>query len=182
MLNKIIILLCFWIIAFVNKKMGFISVPEAELMTDFQFNLFTVSTVLAGFSFAVLGILTGLHSEELIQKISDTSIVSKKSETIKKSIFWFCFSCAISILYVVGIIDFIDGKVQKISISNYMFIYCVLSCAMGLIYFLISTYGVYNLIERVFGYNKKAAKKEKKEFFEEIQRIKEKNCIKKDTH
>lgn len=46
-------ILLFCITIFVTKKAGIIFMPDEEKMVDFQFDMITVSTVFAGFSYSI---------------------------------------------------------------------------------------------------------------------------------
>lgn len=144
------------------KKTKIISVPSGEEMVEFQFNLITVSTVFAGFSFSVLGMLMGMYSQPLMQKLGDTTIVTNKSIKIKKSIFYFCVSGAVSLLYILGIDSFIVSVIPKVQSSlQYAYIACILSLIIGIVYFLISTVGVFKIISKIYGCNTKRFEEEK---------------------
>ena len=57
------------ILAVINTKYQFIIVPSSSEMVQRQIDYVTISTVFAGFSFTALGLLLGLSSEKLIERI-----------------------------------------------------------------------------------------------------------------
>ena len=155
------------------KKTKIISVPSVENMMEFQFNLITVSTVFAGFSFSVLGMLMGMYSQPLMQKLGDTTIVTNKSINIKKSIFYFCVSGAVSLFYILGIDSFIVSLIPKVqSYMQYIFIASILFLIIGIVFFLISTVGVFKIISKIYGCNTKKFEEQKKTYEEMKAKIK----------
>lgn len=76
--------------------------------SKYQFNLFTISSGLAGFSFTTLGILLGMGSEVLIEKLKDTEIVTSKCRTIAQSLFFLCTACVAALYFIVGFHTVID--------------------------------------------------------------------------
>ena len=80
--SNIYIIILLFILYFVNSKYNFIILPDKEDIVDYQFNLFTVSTVFAGFSFTVLSLLLGLNGEKTIEKLQGTSLMCRNGEKI----------------------------------------------------------------------------------------------------
>lgn len=162
--TKLTIVKCvlFVLLLILLKKTKVISLPNSEEMLEFQFNLITVSTVFAGFSFSVLGMLMGMYSQPLMQKLDDTTIVTNKSIKIKKSIFYFCVSGAVSLFYILGIDSFIVSAIPKVqSYLQYAFLAGILFLVVGILYFLISTVGVFKIISKIYGCNTKRFEEEK---------------------
>lgn len=60
----------------------FQAVPCVEELVDYQFNLFTVSSVFAGFSFTTLGILLGMSSEKVMERLQNTTVITNKSKKL----------------------------------------------------------------------------------------------------
>lgn len=89
MIKKAGYAIAFFTVAIIINALEIINIPYAWEMKDFQINLFTICSVLAGFSFTVMGLLTTILSDELIRKLKNTSVVTSKSELILKSIIWF---------------------------------------------------------------------------------------------
>ena len=81
-LHNIFIIVGLLIINYLNNKVEFLRIPESEKMIEYQFNLITVSTVFAGFSFTILGLLIGLNGEKLLKKLEGTSILSRNGRNL----------------------------------------------------------------------------------------------------
>ena len=175
--SNYIICTVFLVITFVNHKITFISIPDMKSMMNFQFNIFTFSSVLAGFSFTVLGLLTGLFSEHIKEKLKNTSIITRKSSSIVRSIIWFGVSALLSILFVLGVVDFINIEIKWWNLRDFLFI-CEVGCIfVGLIYFLVATKGLYELIQKIFGYNSNEVIKRKETFKKSFENAKRKRAI-----
>lgn len=167
-------ILLFCITIFVTKKAGIIFMPDEEKMVDFQFDMITVSTVFAGFSFTVLGMLLGMFSEPMMKKLKDTSIVTRKSKKLMRSVMYFCGSGIISLLFIAKIDQYIIKYIPKTkSIVECLFVVCIFLLIRGIISFGASTLGVFHLIEKVYGYDAIKYKIKKEEYQEEIKKAKE---------
>ena len=59
------------VLAFLNIKFSFIIIPDSNDMSSRQIDFITIGTVFAGFSFTALGLLLGLSSEKLIERIKN---------------------------------------------------------------------------------------------------------------
>lgn len=156
------------------KKIGMIFIPNEEKMVEFQFDLITVSTVFAGFSLTVLGMLLGMFSEPMMLKLRDTDIVTRKSKRLMRSVEYFCGSGIISLMYIVkGDLYIVNGIPKAESIIEYFFICCILFVVLGIINFIASTIGVFQLITKVYGYDQHKYKIKNTEYHEEIKKAKE---------
>lgn len=162
------------LITFVIQKIKMINMPGPEQMEDFQFNLITVSTVFAGFSLTVLGMLLGMFSEPMVEKLKDTNIVTRKSSKLMNSVIAFCGSGIISLLFIVRIDRFINGNEIELfnKIIEYFFTLGIVLMGIGIIYFISSTIGVFQLISRIYT-NKVADYKQKERVYrEELEKAK----------
>jgi len=157
------------ILSFVNEKYHLIVTSYGD-MVGYQFNIFTISTVFAGFAFTSLGTLLGMSSENLMIKLKDTTVITDKSKIIVESLLYFCMSGFISLFYVVGIDGLLKRTVIKLfkinpdPILNFVFLSGIVFLVVGIIYFIISVRGVYELIIRVYGSNTKKYEKMKEAF------------------
>ena len=97
------------LITCIIQRIRLINMPDPQQMEDFQFNLITVSTVFAGFSLTVLGMLLGMFSEPIVEKLQDTNIITRKSSKLMNSVIAFCGSGIISLLFIVRFDQFING-------------------------------------------------------------------------
>lgn len=169
----------FIVLGVLNNKVVFLTLPSAEKMVEYQVDLCTISTIFAGFSFTVLGILLSSCSEELIKKLKDTDIVTTKSEKIIESIIALGISCIGSLIYITGFDTTLKNVVSVIFkntsiITDVLFFICIGFLLYGIILFVSAAKGVYELVRKTYGYNKDEYRKRKKEFDEKIEEIKTK--------
>lgn len=162
------------VIGAINYHYCFIRITEIDELTNLYTTFITISTVFAGFSFTALGLLLGLSSETLIQKISNTSIVIKKIQNIIFSIVFFVISSVLSLVSILKLDSEIVNCIEtyfKIKIlenvNNFEYIFNVGFLLLGIFYFAFSVYELYDLLKRIYSYNSaesqmmiKAAKKE----------------------
>lgn len=148
------------IIAGVNIKLKFITVPTVGKMVERQLDYITISTVFAGFSFTSLGLLLGLSSEKLIEKIRNTDIIMNKVGRIMKSIIFFILSVIVSLFFVLGLNKSLISNVQISSvIDSILYIFSVGYLIGGIGYFIYAVYELYDLVKRIYGYNKEETNK-----------------------
>lgn len=168
-------ILLFFVGIFALKKINLIFMPKTKNMVEFQFGLITVSTVFAGFSFSVLGMLLGMSSETVMKKLKDTSIVTQKSDKIIQSIMFFCSSGFISLLFIIRIDQYIENYIPSLrNIIEYVFLIEIIFLFIGIVYFVISTWGVFKLIEKIYSYNALKYQIKEKEYRDEIKRVERK--------
>lgn len=143
------------IIALLNVKYEFIVVPDCNEMSDRQIDFITISTVFSGFSFTALGLLLGLSSEKLIDRVSNTSIISNKVDRIITSIIFFMMSVIISLFFVLGLNESIFTNDKAVFITNNLaYALGVGYLIAGIVYFMYSVYELYDLIKRIYSFNK----------------------------
>lgn len=161
-----------------NHNIGFLKIPDNDQMLEYQFNLFTIASVLAGFSFTVLGLLSGVFSEKMVEKLKNTTIVTDKSRKIVSSIIWFGISAFISLIFIIGIVDFASGENKcLIIIKELLFVGEIISIFVGLTYFLRATKGVYFLIQKIYGYDMEEINKKKESFKEAMMKNQKKEKL-----
>ena len=163
------------IIAIINTQISFITIPTIDNMTERQIDYITISTVFAGFSFTALGLLLGFSSEKLIEKIKNTDIIMQKLGRIILSIVFFSLSVAISLIFVLGLDLSVITKMIKIEEwKSILYVWGVGYLLDGIIFFLYSVYELYDLIKRIYGYNKKESIKKINLAKEQMENIKKK--------
>lgn len=164
------------LITFVIQRIKLINMPDPEQMEDFQFNLITVSTVFAGFSLTVLGMLLGMFSEPLVEKLKDTNIITRKSSKLMNSVIAFCGSGIVSLLFIVRVDQFIGGAGKELfnKIIEYSFVLGIVLMAIGIIYFISSTIGVFQLISKIYTKKIDDYKEKEKVYKEELEKAKNK--------
>lgn len=147
------------IISVVNLKLNFITIPTAEEMIPRQIDYITISTVFAGFSFTELGLLLGLSSEKLIEKIKNTKIIMDKVGRIISSIVFFILSVAVSLFFVLGLNGSLIDNAEVLSVvDSILYVFSVGYLIGGIAYFIYAVYELYDLVKRVYGYNQKETK------------------------
>lgn len=146
----------------------FPAIPCIKELVNYQFNLFTVSSVFAGFSFTTLGILLGMSSEKVMEKLQNTTVITNKSQKIVMSLWFFSLSCFISLAFIIGILQFLPLLLQR---SIYYL--GILTLVLGIFYFVLSVYAMYDLIKKVYGVNLQEAKRKKDVFEKELEKAEE---------
>lgn len=173
-IRKILFLLAAAVTIWMNSKYQLI-VLSLDDMVNYQFNLFTVSSGLAGFSFTTLGVLLGMGSEVFIEKLKDTEIVTSKCRTIAQSLFFLCTACVAALYFIVGFHTVVDRICLKIFknkfdiINESVYLIEILCLFIGLLYFIISVYNVFDLVKRVYGFKTKDYNKVKDMFMNELE-------------
>jgi peptidoglycan/LPS O-acetylase OafA/YrhL len=158
------------ILAVININFGFITVPKKENMASRQIDFITISTVFAGFSFTALGLLLGLSSEKLIEKVKNTSIISDKVNRIITSIIFFILSVIVSLYFVLGLNDSIFDILSIYEAANkVVYVMGIGYLILGIGYFVYSVYELYDLIKRVYSFNKNSSSKQIEKAKEELE-------------
>ena len=153
---KVVILLTIVlvILAVINTKYQFIIVPSSSEMVQRQIDYVTISTVFAGFSFTALGLLLGLSSEKLIERIKNTTIIMKKVNRVVMSIVFFILSVSISLVFILGIDQIISiGENRQIYLSYGLYFLSIGYLIAGICYFVYSVKELFDLIKRIYDYN-----------------------------
>lgn len=172
-------------ITILNMKIDMINIPPDNEMIDYQFNILTVSTVLAGFSFTALGMLLGVSSEKFVEKLKGTDYMLKNSRKLVMSIVFFTISIIISMLYIIGVDKFIINKIVELPmldhegfqihkmLSSFLFINGISFLLVGFIQFLFELRELYRLISYIYSF-KVIKQDEKDKFFNVLNNAKEK--------
>lgn len=167
--NKIIfILIVSALVIIISIFIGYdlLPLPKLEDSIISQFNLIiTTNSIIAGFSFTNLGILISLSDTDLVKRLSNTTIMTKKNEILITSIDFCCLSIFISLIFVLRL----DTTIVKPLCFNlltrdlYYIIYpksisflynlSIFSLISGLIYFVKSIKELSNLLMKVYESN-----------------------------
>lgn len=159
------------IVSFFNVNIGFIAVPTKIDMVSRQIDFITISTVFAGFSFTALGLLLGLSSEKLIERVKNTTIIADKVDRIITSIVFFIMSVVVSLYFVLGLNDSVFGSLPVYAYANNAFyILGIGYLVAGIGYFAYSVYELYDLIKRVYSFNKNENEKRIEKAKEELEK------------
>lgn len=149
------------LIAMINLKYKYITIPTADKMVDVQINFITISTVFAGFSFTALGMLLGMSSEKLIELIKNTSIIFKKVGRIVTSIIFFIMSVVISLYFVLGFnMSLLKNEIVLAVSNNIIYVLGIGYLICGIGYFVYAVYELYDLLKRIYRYNSKDTEKQ----------------------
>ncbi len=142
-------------ISLLNLKFNFISIPNSENMADRQIAFTTISTVFAGFSFTALGLLLGLSSEKLIERIKNTTIVMDKVKRILTSIVYFIVSVVFSLFFILGLneVFFPAGEIYD-NATSILYVLSVGTMIVGMGYFVCCVCELYDLVKRIYDFNK----------------------------
>lgn len=155
MVPILIVSILLLIVAVLNIKWNFIAIPVIGEMVSRQIDYITINTVFAGFAFTALGLILGLSSEQLIEKIKNTRIIMDKVRRIIWSIVFFMLSVVISLIFVLAP-NPISNCPENITtiINNALYVLGVGYMIVGIGYFVYSVYELYDLLKRIYGYNK----------------------------
>lgn len=158
------------IVSLLSVYYNLITVPNSEKMADRQLTFITINTVFAGFSFTALGLLLGLSSEKLIERIKNTSIVMDKVKKILISCVYFIVSVIISMFFILGLdkIIFINKMICEV-----IYVLGAGTMIVGIGYFICCVYELYDLVRRIYDFNKDSNKQLKKAM-EEAEKTKQK--------
>ncbi len=160
----IIMCVLFSAVAMTNLKWNYFVIPAQDQMIDTQSNLFTICSVFAGFSFSILGLVMGIFSEKMIEKLKGTTLIQRKCTHIVQSIIYFCISGFISLLFMLGFNIFISELTGKEKlIDNVLYINGIGFLLLGMMYFIWAVKNLFGIIEKLYAFNENAyLEKEKK--------------------
>lgn len=176
----VIVSILLTVLAVLNLRFNYIEIPARHDMVDRQIDFITISTVFAGFSFTALGLILGMSSEKLIERVKNTNIVSNKVDRIITSIVFFIMSVIVSLYFVMGLNDSLLKETSILEgANNVVYVFGVGYLVAGIIYFVYSVYELHDLIKRVYGYNQnnneKQIEKAKEEFEKNLQNLRNAN-------
>lgn len=165
----------FSMIAIVNVKKNYFVIPSQESMLNAQSNLFTICSVFAGFSFSILGLIMGIFSEKIIQKLKGTTLIHRKCVCIVKSIVYFCISGFVSLVFMVGFNVYLSEVTGRgIIVNNVLYINGIGFLLVGMIYFIAAVKNLFIIIEKIYGFNNKEWEDRRKKYAETKKRLEEK--------
>lgn len=178
-MKKIIRIVVWIVVLFVLKilddKYRLIYFPSN--MLDFQFNMLTISTVLIGFSFTVMGILFGFSSNELIKKLENTDYMQKNVNALMNSIAFFILSIVVSFVFVLGLNESIVNRMLQainlnVSIDKLLFLWNVSLLGVGFWYFIKELKELSTLLQFIYKVKNKISKEQVKEFEDALDKSK----------
>ncbi|QHI72889.1 hypothetical protein [Aminipila terrae] len=173
-LKNIILLAIFFIVEAINIQFNFIKKYDITNIYDYKFNLFTISSVFAGFSFTVLGILLSISSEEMIGRLKNTGIISNKAKKIMNSAILFCMSSIFSLSFIIGLdCIFINLLGHEKFIHGFMSISELGYLLVGIVCFIYAVKEIYSLIVKAYDYDIKKYDEQKEKFKSALDKPKE---------
>lgn len=168
----IVLFALFSIIAMANLNGKFFIIPDQEKMIDTQSNLFTICSVFAGFSFSILGLVLGVFSEKIIEKLKGTTLIQRKCHCIVRSIIYFCASGFISLMFMLGINIYLAEITDKASlIDNVLYINGIGFLLFGMIYFMVAVKNLLAIIGKIYGFNNKAFTDKKERYYADRKKL-----------
>lgn len=171
------------IVAIVNIKLNVITIPSSKEMISRQIEYITISTVFAGFSFTSLSLLLGLSSETLIEKIRKTNIIMDKVGRIISSIVFFILSVIVSLFFVLGLNkSLINNDNVSLVIDSILYVFSVGYLIGGIAFFIYAVYELYDLVRRIYAYNKKEDSKKIASAQKELEATREKMRLSKNNN
>ncbi len=142
-------------ISLLNLKFQFITIPNSEEMVERQISFITIDTVFAGFSFTALSLLMGLSSEELVNRIKNTTIIMERIQRIIVSIIYFVISVFISLYFVLGLNNvFFSSEVSRSNATAIVYVIGIGTMIVGIVYFVYCVFELYDLVKRIYNYNR----------------------------
>ena len=148
----------FIILTAICSRFNIITIPDKDELVGMQFNLLTVNTVFAGFSFTVLGLIISLSDTSVLQNLKETSFLRTYCAIAVKSISFFILSIAISLYFILGINYWIESHTKKDMIkctNNLPYIVELLFLLYGIILFCKSVCKLAKIMNKSFEMNEK---------------------------
>lgn len=172
-------LLVFVVTYMINFRLKFLVIPRDESsMREYLFNIITVCTVFAGFSFTVLGLLISLAPSKTMDRLKETSFLANNCNVIADSIVMFVISTFVS-LFIVFVIysEFILKLCERITlfklhdiIVNLLYIISIGYLIYGIILFSFSVKKVIVIMQQIFEEDITKGKMKAKKFSEAAQK------------
>lgn len=157
------------IIAVINMFTPGIVPMSNAFDTELQYNILTITSILAGFSFSALALLVSISNHELVVKLRGTDLISKRSELVSQSIYGYLTAMLISIYLVSGINNTLIEGLKFMPDITYniwhkLLVYVqIVVILYGTIYLIIATRKILTLINKINGVNSKKSDKVKNE-------------------
>lgn len=142
-------------------KLNILNTSFMEI-SQFQYNMFTVSSVFIGFSVSTLGILLGLYSEKPIQKAAGTGILLKKANRFTKSLKYMGLSMIIFLLSILDLMNKFDSIFP--GINEYFMLLGIISFLIGLSYYLVGSVDLIKVLKIIYRVDDKKMQKEVEDF------------------
>ncbi len=171
------------VIYLINVHLNFLSIPQSDKdMKEYEFDIITVCTVFAGFSFSVLGLIISLSASKAMDRFKETNILLTYCNVVTDSIVMFVISTFVSIFIIltayssfilqickeIKLFDIHDSMVELLyTVSIGYLIY-------GIILFAISVKKMVMLINKVFEEDIEKGRKKADNFLKAAQKQQDK--------
>ncbi len=168
-LKCVVIFITFAIIICLCNKFEIIGVPESDNLINTQFNLLTINTVFAGFSFTVLGMIISLSDTTILKALKETPFLRNYCSIVAESIFDFIISVVISLYFIIGLNNWIEGlSPEETDIFTVKIPYIVelLFLIKGIMLFTLSVVKLLKILNKNFKDNEKKGNEKIKKFEE----------------
>lgn len=164
-LRNILVFILLVILSIIFLRFNIIRIPETMINT--QFNLLTVSTVFAGFSFTVLGLIISLSNTSVLESLKETSFLRSYCSIVVRSIACFLISVAISLYFILEIYIWVESIAKK-NIEKYVvnipYVLGILFLLLGIILFCKSVCKLVHTMNKNFEINEKKGQEKVKKF------------------
>lgn len=180
---KIVVsLIILLVVCVINSRCDFVYVPKSKTdMKNYQFDIITICTVFAGFSFSVLGLLISLSSSDAMDRLKETSVLSNQCIIIVDSIVMFLISAFISIFFIfcqyekiAELVCSFNERLDKNDFITAIYIIGIGYLVFGTMIFSLSVKNMVVLMNKVFGDNLKRGKQKAENFLDAANKQKEK--------
>lgn len=174
-LRYVIVFVIFTALAVLCNRFNIISIPESEKLIDTQFDILTVNSVFAGFSFTVLGLIISLSDTTMLIALRETPFLRKYCSIVTESIFDFIISVVISLYFIFGLNNWLEGLSKKETLLltlNGPYIIELLFLLKGIIFFVISVIKLIKILNKNFLDNEKKGNDKIKKFDEAMKKQK----------
>ena len=165
--KNIVLILFLVVLSIVCNYKKIINIPTDDKLISMQFNLLTVSTVFAGFSFTVLGLIISLSDTSILITLKETTFLRAYCSTVINSIIFFIFSVSISLYFILGInlwIETITKKDTVLFTTNIPYVLGLLFLLYGIALFCKSVCKLTQTLNKNFEINEKKGQEKVKKF------------------
>lgn len=165
--SSIITVFMFISLTVVCSCFNIVRIPGDADVIGMQFNLLTVNTVFAGFSFTVLGLIVSLSDTSILQNLKETTFLRTYCAIAVRSISFFLFSISISLYFILGINKWIESHTNCDTIkytNNLPYIIELLLMLYGIVLFCKSVYRLTKTMRKNFELNEKKGREKIEKF------------------
>lgn len=137
------------VVVILNKYFSFFATPCENNIRTMSYIFFTIDSIMAGFSFTVLGMLLSFHSKSFVEELKGTDIIMNKARKIIEAMIFMGIS---------GILNLVIIIFQYTYWFEYVYIVSLVFMVLSFIHFINSMYCIYDLIKKIHIYDKQGGK------------------------